>query len=480
MTATYVPVRQLGHYLTAAVLVRLADEGARVALVLLALQRTSSATTGGALVAALLVPHVVAGPAVGLLSDRVRQPRWILATAALGFAATLACTAAGLGRMPLPVVIVVLLAGGCCGPALTGALSSQLPAMVPSESLPRVFGLDSLTYNLSGIAGPAIAALVSGISSPTTATYLLAGSAACGAVVLFTLPIPSRDSSTSRHRTQPLSAGVSVMLQDRVLGVVTSASSLGQLGLGALPVITAVLATRHHAPQLGGWLITAFALGGLLGSLTCTRWPTGPPHAPLAVMISLIGTGLPLATAGLASLPLTAALFTISGFFTGPLTGALFTSRQAHAPADVRAQIFTLGAGLKVTAAAAGAVLAGTVAATPTAVQLLLAASCPLLAGVLGAILLSVPRRQHRRRATATRQTHPEHPAHRGPGRQNGSTSTPTGCKGPSLGNGTCAPAPSWRPCGGSNRDRGACGLRADIERWLRIVAGHGHSVAAL
>lgn len=67
--------RALPSYLITAVLIRLADEGARVALVLLALERTGSAAVGGLLVAVLLVPQVVAAPAIGLLTDRARQPR---------------------------------------------------------------------------------------------------------------------------------------------------------------------------------------------------------------------------------------------------------------------------------------------------------------------------------------------------------------------------------------------------------------------
>ena len=53
------------RYLAAAVLVRLADEGSRVVLVLLALQRTGSATVGGLIVAAFVFPHVVAAPWAG-------------------------------------------------------------------------------------------------------------------------------------------------------------------------------------------------------------------------------------------------------------------------------------------------------------------------------------------------------------------------------------------------------------------------------
>ncbi|HEX3197393.1 MAG TPA: hypothetical protein VHR39_07520, partial [Propionibacteriaceae bacterium] len=89
------------HYLSAAVLARIADEGARVSLVLLALDRAGSAAIGGTMVAALLVPHVVAAPLVGVLVDRARQPRWVLAAAMLIFAGSLFSAAALIGRAPL-------------------------------------------------------------------------------------------------------------------------------------------------------------------------------------------------------------------------------------------------------------------------------------------------------------------------------------------------------------------------------------------
>ena len=171
-------LRPLRRYLAGAVLTRMADEGARVALVLLALDRTGSAGAGGALVAALLVPHVVAAPAVGLLTDRARSPRLVLAAAAVGFATALAAVAFSLGRVPLALVLVVLLAGGTCGPALTGGLTSQLAALVPERSLPRAFGLDSLSYNVSGIAGPAVAGLCATLVGTGVATVALAMSAA--------------------------------------------------------------------------------------------------------------------------------------------------------------------------------------------------------------------------------------------------------------------------------------------------------------
>src|SRR3954463_14486104 len=97
-------------------LLRLADEGARVVLVLLALERGRGAAVGGLLVAALLVPHVVAAGAVGARADRSAGPRRVAAVAAAGFGVALGIAALAVGRLPTPLVLGVLIAGGCCGP----------------------------------------------------------------------------------------------------------------------------------------------------------------------------------------------------------------------------------------------------------------------------------------------------------------------------------------------------------------------------
>ncbi len=392
------------HYAIAAILVRLADEGARIALTLLAVQRTGSAAIGGVLVAALLVPHVVAAPAVGLLTDRARRPQLTIATAALVFAMALATAVTATGHCPLGLIIGILVIGGCGGPALTGALSSQVSRLVDATMLDRVFGLDSLTYNLSGILGPAVAAVLSGLASPALATYALAGAAALGAVGIATLPAPK-----TRYDVQPRPHaldGIRVMLHDKILATVTIATSVGQLGAGALPVVAAVLAVRSHDAAAAGWLMTAFAAGGLVGSLAWTWRPASPANAARVVMAGLVGVGIPIAVAaGSSSLPMTAALLAVSGIFNGPLFGALLTTRQLRAPEGLRSQIFTLGAGAKITATAAGAASAGVIAHASSPAQLVVVATFPLLAGTLGTLRLPRPERRSPLRTARARRS---------------------------------------------------------------------------
>ncbi|MER7007831.1 hypothetical protein ABT297_32970 [Dactylosporangium sp. NPDC000555] len=65
---------RLVAYAGAAVMVRTADEGGRVALILLALDRLHRDGATGLLVACLMIPHVVAAPLVGALTDWSRRP----------------------------------------------------------------------------------------------------------------------------------------------------------------------------------------------------------------------------------------------------------------------------------------------------------------------------------------------------------------------------------------------------------------------
>ena len=149
------------------------------------------------------------------------------------------------------------------------------------------------------------------------------------------------------------------------------------------------LAAAAHRPGSGGLLLSAVAAGSLVGSLLWTWRPIAPQRPALVTTVAMLGVGLPLAVAAIVPpLPGVAALFALSGLFVGPFASALFTARDRYAPVDVRTSVFTIGAGLKVCASAAGAGLFGLTTGLPVPAQLLLVAASPLLAGTLGTLLL--------------------------------------------------------------------------------------------
>lgn len=386
----------LARYTATAVLVRLADEGARVALVLLALERTGSAAYGGVLVAALMVPHIVAGPVVGAVADAVRRRRLFYCLTLLGYAGALvAAVLSAAASRPLSIALVVL--AGSLAPMMLGGLTSLLRDLAP-DRLDTAFGLDATSYNLAGIAGPAIAAVTAGTAGATAATMVLAGLVAVGTGVLVTLPVKDRPARAHRDPTAgrgtPLGA-VPLLWRRPRLGAVTLASSVGYLGVGALPVVAALLAGRFQHTAYTGLFLAAASLGGLAGSLWYARFPirTHPPER--VVLASLFAMAVPFALVPLvpsvwAALP----LFVVVGVLNGPLFCSVLAVRDQEAPPAAHTQVFTIGAGLKTTSAAAGSALAGAFTGVGVGAMLLGVAACQALGAVAGAGVLALRRPQ--------------------------------------------------------------------------------------
>jgi hypothetical protein len=399
---------RLPVYLTSAVLVRTADDGARVALVMLAAQRAHSPTLGGALVAALMIPHVAAAPVVGVLADSVRRRRLFHGGAVALYGAALVALAFLVGRADDAVVLALAVAAGCVAPLLTGGLTGLLADLLSKERLTRAFSADAVSYNLAGICGPAVAAALGTAVGAGAALAVLGAGAMTGGLLLFSLrlrprspeqtgpPGPAGPAGSPGHtgpgrlRAADLARGAVELVRNSPLRSVTWGSGVAQLGVGALPVVSVLLAAEYHAPWATGGLMTAFAAGALAGSLSYAYRPVGRHHPERVVLWGLPATGVPLPMVPWAGDAVAAAaLFALAGFCTGPLFSALLASRERYAPPGARTQIFTLGAGLKSTFAAAGAGAAGALSGLG-AVPLMLGTSvCQPAAGALALVLLT-------------------------------------------------------------------------------------------
>jgi predicted MFS family arabinose efflux permease len=388
------PIRPvLVRYTTAAALARVADEGSRVALLLLVLEDGRSATFGGLLIAALMVPHVVAAPVVGALADRIRRRRPLYVAGLLGYGASLIGSALCAGPAPVAAFAFALLAG-CCAPLLIGGLTSLLGELVPEKTLQRAFGLDATSYSVAGIAGPAVAAVVAAAAGGIWSVVVLAIACALSAVLMATLPIPDH---TPRHERQATGGGgaLTAMWRRPTLGAVTAGTTISQFGQGALPIITALLAFQLGDTALTGVALSVMAAGNLVSSLAYARFPIRRWRPESVVLVTLSLLAVPFAL-----LPLvpgrwpTLILFAAAGMLDGPLFASLLIVRDREAPPEVRTQVFTVGAGLKVTAAAGGAALAGTATGLGAGVLLLAVAGSQLAAAGATAAFL-------RRRAPA-------------------------------------------------------------------------------
>ncbi|WP_235500276.1 hypothetical protein [Arthrobacter sp. Leaf69] len=145
----------LVRYVFAATLVRSADGGAVVAIVLLAHACGMPGWLAGLLGASITAPHLC-GPFIARRLDTARDGRKVIASSAVLHGVLL-----GAAALLLPIAwpvwpAMLLFASGIFGPMLTGGISSRLPSIAGPEqrSQRRAQSWDVASYGLSGPSAP--------------------------------------------------------------------------------------------------------------------------------------------------------------------------------------------------------------------------------------------------------------------------------------------------------------------------------------
>jgi len=353
----------------------------------LAVEQVGDVALGGLLVAAALGPSIVAAPIVGAVLDRNRRPGALVAGAGLVIAAAFAI-AAFLGPVPPWLVAIVLAVAGTATPFVFGGLSSFVTEGIPNER--RAYAIDALSYNLGAVAGPAAVAAVTALGSARVATLVMAGAALLGA--LGTIPLGLRPAASAPHASMlgTIAAGFRHIATHRPLAVITTSGTVSQFGAGGLAIAAVALAVARGGDAAeGAIIVTAFAIGGLVGALwNSTRPARRPPEVTMGVGFAATGVLTVVAAADF-GLVFTVAAIGLSGLFTAPSSAAMLLIRKQQSPPRLRSQVFTVGSGLRAAAAAAGAAAAGLAAGLGGAV-LLIAIGVVWIAS--GAMLLAYPR----------------------------------------------------------------------------------------
>jgi MFS family permease len=372
-----------GVLLLSATVSRLADQSASIAVVLVIIARTRDPRLAGLVVAAFTVPTLVTGPVIGAVLDQLRAKRALFAANQATLAATLAALATLAGHVPGPVLIALGLCAGLTAPVLTGGFSSLVPLVVPPGGLRRANALDAASYNVAGLAGPALVAAIAGAAGASVALTAVAGTAALGLLLVLIVPMRAPGSAAPRpgadraERDGSLRAAVADglrLLRDvPLLRSTTIATTASQFALGLLPVALPLLAVRlSHPAAAGAWLLAALSAGGLAGSLASGRllaWRT--PVAVLITSTAACGVFL-VALAASPRFGPAVGVAVLAGVADGPILAATLTIRQRTVPAGRYAQAAATAASLKTGAYALGAAAAGLLAGAVTARQLVL------------------------------------------------------------------------------------------------------------
>jgi hypothetical protein len=162
----------------------------------------------------------------------------------------------GLGSAPL---LAVVAAAGASLPALSATLRALWPVVAPGE-VDGAFAMDSLLYELAIVIGPALVGLISTALSPAAAIVVLAGAGFAG-----TLGVATAPASRTKNQLQPdrRRGGTMTPSIRRLLAI---AFFFG-FAVGPLAISLTAIATDHHASAASGPLISALALGSVVGAV---------------------------------------------------------------------------------------------------------------------------------------------------------------------------------------------------------------------
>lgn len=374
-------VGALARYVIAAALARSADGGAVVAVVLLVTSHGGGGGLAGLLGACITAPHML-GPLLARRIDLANDGRKVISAACLIYSIAFAFAVLSYGDVPYWITGLVFAAAGCCGPLLTGGISSRLPAIVADNqpSQRRAQAWDVATYGIGGTVGPSIVAAISAWGSSSQAALCLAAAALLAAALIMRLPFSPPEHGGDLSSVPGVWSTITMMAVDGRLRRTLYMTMLVAFSMAALPITAVQMTTELQVQAASAAVMTAaYGIGNLSGSVGVMIRPLrGSPDVLMTRLSLLVVIGL-LAVLYSNSLALAVVAFWMAGALNAFFFASTLAARSEYAPARARGQVFLWVAALKITSGSAGTAVAGTL--------IDLQPSIPI---VIGAVLISV------------------------------------------------------------------------------------------
>jgi MFS family permease len=357
------------------------------------------------------LPILLFSPYAGLVADRMSKRRMLqLTQAAMGIASVLLGVLAVTDVVTTPMVYAIAFAFGLGAAFDAPARQSFVSEMVGPDDLSNAVGLNSASFNLARVIGPAlsgfmIAALGSGVRA-TGVVILLNGVSYLAVIAALQLMRPHELSPIARA---PRGKG---MIRDGVryvrgrpdlMLVLVAGFFAGTFGMN-FQMTSALMATQvyHKGPGEYGVLGTTLAVGSLTGALLGAR-REGRPRQRLVVLAGLAFGVVEIALGLMPSYLTFALLSPLLGLCLLTMLNAANTTVQLSVSPVMRGRVMALYMMLVMGGTPLGAPVVGWVGATFGARWTLIGGGAMTLFGVVLAVLVfhgpTIPSR--RRRITA-------------------------------------------------------------------------------
>jgi MFS family permease len=380
-----------------------------VALVWLAFERGGAGTVS-TLVVVATAPVLVGGLASGVVLDRYDRRRVLLAVNL-----TLACAVAVVplwsllaGNPPTWLLFAVAALYGFLKIANWAGVPALIPALVPARSLNTANAMESMSFGIADVAGPAIAGALIAVAS----AELVLGLDALTYLVFLGCLLGLRGrlprSSTGTEPGEPgLRPALRFLRRTPPVLATTIMFMAFNVGEGMLLVLLPVYASSVGGGRAGPnrRLESAFSLAALAGSLVvgAVEW-TRPLGRSIAVVQTLAGASFVLLALEL-GLSGTIVALLLAGVLVSPLTIWAQTLRMQLIPEALRGRAFGLLRTLMQATPPIGGAIAGLLLAGPgIAATALVMSAVMTVPGLVGLVSPALSETWEGRRPRARRR----------------------------------------------------------------------------
>ena len=362
-----------------------------VSLVWLVYELGGSAADVGILAASYTAPVIIGGLGAGVLLDRFDRRRLLMVDNAIrGLAMASVPVAAWLGVLSIQQLYIVAAIYGLLYMVSLAGFPTIVPELVDDDDLSTANAMESVSFGIGGVAGPAVAGLLIGLVGAPTVLLLDALTYGVFVVLLAVTPIRSR---AARDEALPALRGlrpaVSFVLRTPAILAITLMFMAFNVGEGVLIVLLPVYAREVLGVGASGYglMVSAFTAGILAGSVVIGslrwRWPLGRSLA-----LAQLAAGV--AVLGLLALPPLAgavSVLALTGLLASPLTIWAQTIRMRLIPGPMRGRVFALlRTGMQGTPPLGGLVAGFLLAGGAILPAILTAATVMGLPGAIGAM----------------------------------------------------------------------------------------------
>lgn len=374
----------------AACLSRLAARMFALAIVLYILNRFQSPELAGWMSFAALAPGLAVSPLAGALLDRIGAVQAVALDMAAGGMLLLAIAIGGWADLlSIPALFVLVVMQSLTSPLGTAGIRVLIPQLVPPAELDRANALDTASYALIDVVGPAVAGLLMGFAGPHATMLAIAFLFLAASLALLSLMprlAPTRATSTSSLLCQAV-AGVAYVFRHHSLRGLAASYALYQTSWGVLVVAVPVMVIERlgsgpAGDSATGLLWAAAGIAGGVGALVAGQARTdrrerrfllgGMLATAAAVAVVCLMPGLPVLALGLV----------LIGLSAGPVDIAVLSLRQRRTAPDRLGRVMAVSMSLNLSGLPLGSVLGGVLVGVSPSLALLAAALASLLAAL--------------------------------------------------------------------------------------------------